>query len=149
MSTDHETGEVEYQDEHPDLSEVNEVWIGSESVAGEEFVAALNAVQDFQKAIREVKDDLDEMNVGLDRDDAIALIYARNYDLQKGTVKKAFEVIDAFVEEDIEDVAPRIIADHGGTDITITEAAQVWDEIVTLAQKYGTMNDDTTENDND
>lgn len=128
--------------EGQDLSDVDEVWIGDISVAGEEFVEALEAVEQFQETVKELKSELDDMSVGLDREDAMKLIYARNYDLNKSEVEAAFEAVDAFIDEDLDDVAPRIINGEAAG-VNLGEAAEVWGDMVRLAEKYGSLNGQT------
>lgn len=120
-----------------DLGDVDEVWLGGEtSMPGEEFVEALEAVQEMQDAVRHLKDEMADMDVGLTRDDAVALVYGRNYNLSKSQVESAFEVMDVVVDAPLDDIAPRLMAGKTG-DLTISEAAEVWDDLVNLAEKYG------------
>lgn len=127
--------------DYDDLSEVDTVWLGSEEVSGEEFVAALDAVENMQHTVRNLKDELRRLDIGLDRTDAVNLLWGRTT-LNKGEIESTFEVLDAIVEEDADDIAPRLLADKT-SELSIAEAATVWDEIVTLAEKYGTDTNDT------
>lgn len=127
-------GSAEY-----DIDDGDEVWLGDRAVAGDEFVEALETVHDFQESIRTLQDDLRKMNVGLDREDAVNLLWGRT-SMNKSQILAAFEVFDAIVEEDPENVAPRLMADQS-TELTISEAAEVFDDMVELADKYGTSDE--------
>lgn len=123
-----------------DLSEVEDVWIGDVSIAGEEFVEALNKFRDLQYTLEELKDDLRDMDVGLDREDAIRLIYARNHSINKSQVVDAFNAIDTIIEADPSELQERLLASKCG-DLTLSEAAEVLDDIARLADKYGGEDD--------
>lgn len=134
-------------DEAQDLSEVEEVWLGNAaSMPGEEFVEALETVVAFQESLRELKSEFAALDVGLDRDDAMRLIYGRNSQFSLSQVEAAFEVMDAVIEEDPDDIAPRLMADQT-SELTIAEAAEVWDDLVELATKYGSLNAQTDDSD--
>jgi hypothetical protein len=136
-------GASESEGSDPDLSEVDTVWLGNEDVSGEAFVQALNTVQDVQESMQDLQQGLEDLSTGLDREDAVALIYGRNYDISKTQAKAAFDVMDVLIQAPPEDIAPRLMADKT-SDLTIAEAAKVWDDVVELAEKYGTTeaNDD-------
>jgi len=129
-----------------DISEVDTIWLGnSTEVSGEEFAEALTAVQQMQDQMRNVRDELKRMDIALDRTDAVNLLWGRT-NLNKGQIEGAFDVMDAIVEEDPTDIAPRLMADKT-SDLTISEAATVWDDLARLAEKYGSLNDDTDNED--
>jgi hypothetical protein len=128
-------GSTEGSDEQQDLSDVDEVWLGDRSVSGEEFVEALNKVGEMQDVMRNIRDDLKMMDIGLDRDDAVALLWGRTT-MNKTQIQSAFETMDAIIEEDPQDIAPRLLADKT-SDLTIGDAAKVWDDLMELADKYG------------
>lgn len=128
--------EAEGSDEDWQPGEGDTVWLGDEDIAGEEFIEALNAVREVQQNMRDLQRSMEDLDTGLDREDAVALIYGRNYDLGKNQVEAAFDVMDVLIEAPPEDIAPRLMADKT-SDLTISEAAEVWDEIVELEKKYG------------
>lgn len=124
-----------------DMSEVGEVWLGGgHSVEGDEFVEALNAVEDLQDGLEGFRDELRDLSVGLDREDAVNLLWGRT-NLNKTQIRATFEVMDAIIEEDPEDIAPRLLADQT-SELTIQEAATVWDDLIELADKYGSAMED-------
>lgn len=118
-----------------DLSEVDEVWLGDQAMAGHDFVEALLAVKAMARHMEEFREELDDLQVGLDREDAVNLIWGRT-SLNKTQIETTFEVMDAIIEEDPEDIAPRLLADQT-SELTIAEAAEVWDDMMDLAEKYG------------
>lgn len=119
-----------------------EVWLGSAtSIPGEQFIEALHTVREFQTALQTVQAELADMETGLDRDDSIRLIYGRNAGMSIGQVKAGFDILDTVINEDLSDIAPRLMADRTGN-LTIAEAAEVWGDMVRLAEKYGSLNDD-------
>lgn len=127
-----------------DVSEVDEIWLGgATSMPGEEFVEALNMVVEMQESLREFREEMDDMDIGLDRGDAIDLLWGRTA-LTKTQIQATFDVMDAIISEDPQDIAPRLMADKT-SELTIAEAAEVWEDMVDLAEKYGSLNDDTDE----
>jgi myo-inositol-1-phosphate synthase len=129
-----------------DLREVDSVWLGSEDIAGEEFVEALDAVRDVQASMRNVRDELRRLDVGLQREDAVDLLWGRT-NLNKGQIEDAFRVMDIITQADPEEMAERLLADQSSR-LTVDEAAAVWAELTELAEEYGTHND-TPDDDND
>lgn len=128
--------------EKTEIRDADDIWLGEQSVAGEEFVEALQAVRDVQDRLRDLKTSIEEMDTGLDRSDAIRLIYGRNSELTLEQVNAAFEVLDTIVESDLRDIGPRLLSMESGRDLNIDEAAEVWSDIVELAGKYGAFEED-------
>lgn len=146
MSADDETGEVHYQDEKPDLTDVDDVWINSESVPGEQFVEALDAVDDLQRQLRLVRDELQRLDTGLDRDDTIRLIKGRNLGWALDDIEAFFDTVDVIIESEPADIAPRLI--HSKVSgMTIEEAAELFEDFVDLAEKYGSLEGQTEDDD--
>lgn len=128
------------QIDREDLEDLDEVWLGTDvSVEGEEFVEALNGVDRLARAMEEIQQELSDLNVGLDRDDAIRLIYARNHNMTISQVQGAFDAIDALVDGDPMEAGQRLLATK--SDLTIEECGEVLDEMGTLAEKYGSKPD--------
>lgn len=114
-----------------------EVWLGSStSMDGGEFLEVMQTIKEFQHAISELQEEFGSLTIGLDRQDAEDLLYGKKSTFTRTQVTAAFEVMDAIIEEDPENIAPRLMADQT-SELTISEAAEVWDELVGLAQKYG------------
>lgn len=131
-------------DEAPetDLSGVDEVWLGDQSVPGEQFVEMLGLVTEFQSQLDEVRAELANLDTGLDREDTIRLLYGRPNGLKLQQVEATFDVMDAIIDEEPGDIAPRLLADQT-SELTIAEAAKVWADMVDLAGKYGQLNAQT------
>lgn len=133
--------ETEYQDERPDspIGEETDVWVGGgESVEGEQFIEALDAVIDLQEALDEVRSEIAEIDTGLDREDTIRLIKGRNMGMALDDIESFFDAVDTIIESPPEEVAPRLIQSRVA-DLTIEEAAEFFDELVQLAEKYGSL----------
>lgn len=133
-------------DEAHDLSGVDEVWLGDQSVPGEQFVEMLGLVTEFQSQLSAVRDELAELDTGLDREDTIRLLYGRPNGLRLQQVEATFEVMDTIIEEEPGDIAPRLLADQT-SELTIAEAASVWRDMVELGEKYGSLNAQTDDDD--
>lgn len=133
--------------EQPDLSEVDQVWLGSEEVAGEEFVQALEQVEALQYTMRNIADELAAMDIGLKREDAVNLLWGRTT-LNKGQVRDTFRAMDIIIGSDADVMAERLLADQS-SELTLEEAAVVWDELVDLAEEYGSLNVQADDGDDD
>lgn len=132
-----------------DPHDVDEVWLGSgmdESIQGEQFVEALEAVEDVQEALREAQATLADMETGLDREDTIRLLKGRNLGTALDDIEAVFEAMEAVIEADPEEIAPRLIQSKA-SDLTIEEAAEIFGELTTLAEKYGSLNTQTDDSD--
>lgn len=131
----------------PDLSQVDQVWLGSgDSVSGEQFVAALDALTDLQDSLEDIRDTLADMNTGLDQEDTIRLIKGRNPNTALGDIRAFFEAVNTVIDAEPSEIAPRLIASKAGN-MTIEEAAELFAELVDLAEKYGSLNDQTDDTD--
>ena len=130
--------EVENRD---DFEDVEEVWVGgSLSLDGEEFTESLRAVERLIEAMQEVQDELADINVGLEEEDAIRLVYAKNHNLTLQEVRDVFVAIDSLAEGDPRTAGKRLLALN--TDLTIEKTGEVLDEIGKLAEKYAEPEDD-------
>jgi fructose-specific phosphotransferase system component IIB len=119
------------------ISEGDEVWVSPDvSVEGDEFLEALNSVDGMILQVRRVQQELMDLNTGLEREDAIRLIYGKNPDLTLGEVEETFDALDAIAEADEFDLGERLLSMK--TDLNLQEAAEVISEIEKLAEKYAT-----------
>lgn len=120
----------------------SDVWIsGGETVDGEQFIEAIDAVVRIQDALEDLQMDLADMDTGLDREDTIRLIKGRNMGMALGDIEAFFDAVDVIVESEPPEVAPRLISSKV-SNMTIEEAAEVFDELVQLAEKYGSLQED-------
>ena len=146
------TGEVEYQDEKPDEDRADDewdgdVWIGGgDKVDGEQFIEALEAVVELQDSLQQVRGEIEALDTGLDREDTIRLMKGRNLGMALDDIEAFFDAIDAVIESEPQEIAPRLIQSKV-SGLTIEEAAEFFGEMVTLAEKYGSLNTQT-EDDN-
>lgn len=141
MSTDEETAEFQ------DLSDVDEVWIsGSDAVTGEQFIKSLDAVMEIQDFLDQVSKELAELDTGLDRADTIRLLKGRNMGWALDDIEGFFDAVDDVIASDPQEIAPRLIQSKV-SDMTIAEAAELFDDLVRLAEKYGSLNEQTENDD--
>jgi hypothetical protein len=118
------------------------VWLGSgTSVEGEEFLEALEAVENLQESVAALMESFEDMSMGLDKEDAKRLIYGRNSDLALRDVDAAFHALESIAEEEPEEFVPRMLEGQM-TDLTLGEAAEVWGDLLELREKYGDTEDD-------
>lgn len=118
------------------IAESDEVYIGNidASVDTEDFVEALAGTIRLAEAMQEIRDELMDLNVGLDEDDAARLIYGRNSDLNITTIEEAFDAINEIADADPQQMGKRLLSKQ--SDLTIKEAAKVLKEMGNLAEKY-------------
>lgn len=136
MSADDET--AAFDDEWD-----GEVWIsGGENIDGEQFIKALDAVVDLQNSLQDVQAEIEALDTGLDREDTIRLMKGRNMGMALDDIEAFFEAAEAVINADPEEIAPRLIQSKV-SGMTIAEAAEFFDEVVTLAEKYGSLNGQT------
>lgn len=134
------SGEIEYQDEKPDDEWKGDVWVGGgENVDGEQFIEALDAVVVLQDSLEQVREEISNLDTGLDREDTIRLLKGRNMGMALDDIEAFFDAIDTVIEADPSEIAPRLIQSKV-SGLTIEEAAEFFDEMVSLAEKYGSLN---------
>lgn len=138
-----ETGEVEYQDEKPDDEWDGDVWIGGgDQVDGEQFIESMEAVVDLQESLEQVREEIAALDTGLDREDTIRLLKGRNMGMALDDIEAFFDAVDTVIDSEPQEIAPRLIQSKV-SGLTIEEAAEFFDEMVTLAEKYGSLNAQT------
>lgn len=136
MSADDATGEWD-----------DDVWVGGgDKVDGEQFIEALNAVVELQESLDQFRGEIQALDTGLDREDTIRLMKGRNMGMSLGDIEAIFDAIDAVIESEPSDIVPRLIQSKV-SDLTIEEAAEFFDEMVTLAEKYGSLNEQQNDSD--
>lgn len=120
-----------------------EVWIsGGENLDGEQFIKALDAVVSLQDSLAEIQAEIESLDTGLDREDTIRLMKGRNLGMALGDIEAFFDAVEDVIEAEPNEIAPRLIQSKV-SDLTIEEAAEFFDEVVTLAEKYGSLNGQT------
>lgn len=141
-----EAGDVRYQDEKPDDGWEGDVWVGGgDKVDGEQFIEALDAVVELQDSLEQVREEISNLDTGLDREDTIRLMKGRNMGMALDDIEAFFDAIDTVIESEPSEIAPRLIQSKV-SGLTIEEAAEFFDEMVTLAEKYGSLNEQTEDN---
>jgi len=134
-------GEIEYQDDEPGDDWDGDVWVGGgDRVDGEQFIEALDAVVELQDSLEQAQAEIRDLDTGLDREDTIRLMKGRNMGMALDDIEAFFDAIDTVIESEPSEIAPRLVQSKVA-DLTIEEAAEFFDEMVTLAEKYGSLND--------
>lgn len=111
------------------------VWVGGNiEMERDAFVEALECIGDFRDAIETIQTELADLNTGLEREDAIRLIYARNHRLTLEQVEATFDAIDDVAAADPYEVGAVLL--NRKTNLTMEEVGQVLDDMGTLAEKY-------------
>jgi polyhydroxyalkanoate synthesis regulator phasin len=107
---------------------------GTSPEVSEEFLERLEDVEQVRQQIKDLQNELERLDIGLEDEDTERLLWARLSGWSLTDVRNAFEAIEDLQRADTEDLVVRLVAQLGG--MTQQEADEFLAECHRLQRKY-------------
>lgn len=101
------------------------------------FLERLRAVEKVENRLAELRDEVRDMNLGLDDEDVVRLLYGRPNGLNLKAIEAAFEGLEAVPDASDHELLRRLVSAYGNT--TLDDAEKFLAQVNGLRVQYGDL----------